>query len=270
VKKVRFVWSVTDAAKVKRCLRHVTGDAKERQRVAVSCGIEIEDAEISGAFRLALDEAGVYVEVREIEEELPPEAGDLDVSAAAGDLYDILMAIPDDADRVKVWLDACEAAGDPAVLDLVVEQLRADACPTHLLAIVEDRARALKRPGPGETRVLEERTADLDVQLSEEEILDRYEKGSATLESADTLAETAKQVSASWKARIQVAKDEGRRLLGEARSGKAIQPVEVRDVLDYGTGRVLTVRMDTGVAIAEREARHEELQLPLLFHSEDE
>jgi hypothetical protein len=274
----RVTWSVTDAVKVESHLKcAMTGNKKDRMAVATTGVIELYDPEDAGSLHLALDGAGIVHTFREVEDapvvgettEPDPEVIDLKAERVKA-LAAKLAAIPYGDDAVKGWLEACEAEQDVVILVAAGAILAQAEAPTHLLAILEDRVRVLQRPGPGETRVLSEGERELDVVLSDEEV------GKAGLDAANTYTDiermenTQKEVAKLWKSRIEVARDSLKTLLQTVASRKATRKVRVLEVLDYGTNKIRTIRADTNEVLSERDARMEELQLPIPFPSKDE
>jgi len=281
---LRITGKVKDVTEAAKALKDSVGGRLPARRVLVEEG-RIVDLSQPAAWdaKLALDGLGIECTIEEqpaqVVETLPPEVEsgpDLDEKVeAVKALAARFVAIPEgeidpetglpNTDRLKGWLEIAEAETDVVLLVATATLLVAGGAPEHLVNVVIDRVRVLQRPQPGETRVLYEGTAELEVELNDHEQIEASrELAKLAREKARTDAEM-KSVGKRFKARIELLDESIEEQLDIIEKGKATRNVRTRTELDYGTAMVRTIRLDTMAIISERKASENEVQVPLPF-----
>lgn len=113
------------------------------------------------------------------------------------------------------------------------------------------------------TRSLKRHVLDLPCRLTRDEQLERGHQLAGTLDeirTEDSRQEMLKKEMKSATASLEARRD---KLAAIVRNGEEYREVPVEDVADYGKGRFMRYRQDTGEIVTERALTDEERQLEL-------
>lgn len=110
------------------------------------------------------------------------------------------------------------------------------------------------------------------VRLTDEELIERAQEQSRTLQTIEEMENDLKTKAQHAKAAIAEREADVKRLSVEIRDRATYRPVDCERIFDYRRGLVIEVRLDTGEQISERPMTYAEKQreLPLGGAPKDE
>lgn len=110
------------------------------------------------------------------------------------------------------------------------------------------------------------------VRLTDEELIERAQEQSRTLQTIEEMENDLKTKAQHAKAAIAEREADVKRLAVEIRDRATYRPVDCERIFDYRRGLVIEVRLDTGEQISERPMTYAEKQreLPLDGPPKDE
>lgn len=106
----------------------------------------------------------------------------------------------------------------------------------------------------------------LDVHVTEAEKVSYGERAYHTLTEAEAEAEKIEALRSASKARISELNSETKRLMRVAGTGIEMRDVPTVKCANYKTGKMITIRMDTGEEINERSLTGDEMQKRFDFY----
>lgn len=121
------------------------------------------------------------------------------------------------------------------------------------------------------TRTKLEQPIDLPCHLGEPDKLSMGKRLADVLREQDRLSLERKAAMDGFKQRASLLAEEAHQLSGAVSKGYVVRPIECEEMRDYASGRVSTVRLDTGEVLNERAMTTDERQLgfdALYGHSE--
>lgn len=128
-------------------------------------------------------------------------------------------------------------------------------------------------PEPKDEGIERKKYTDIQrVRLTDEELIERAQEQSRTLQLIEELENDLKTKVQHAKAGIQEREADVKRLAVEIRDRATYRPVDCERIFDYRRGLVIEVRLDTGEQISERPMTYAEKQreLPLDGPPKDE
>lgn len=162
-------------------------------------------------------------------------------------------------------LTVAENQTDADALEEAAKILEADGVASEMVEAVRDRVRTLRRPQPGETKVLSTETRRLTVKLTPSEVEAAAREVVRLCEEVEKKEGEKKRLTDAIGAELKLLNRDRAHQVKLHRTGEDERDIPVTLYLDLSTHRVQIRRDDTGERVGEREAYAWELQeeLPL-------